>query len=279
MPSGKKARGRQNRAKKEATLTAARRLLWEPTILRRDNGVKNGANCEHRLAVLPRIPQAGLAVSLMNCLAKEGYFDKATIFAGDPVDLCFRSLLCIPEVLEDESERSLAIDLLLRFIRNVYLHESMKEGESWFHGCAHNELMICNVINALELLGKFSDSFVVRRRAVKMNNTVVGGNRRDTVKFVAKRFHCTCLKELHRASRKKLPKVGTCDRCGNKFRRSDLYVCTGCMLVHYCSKECQRAIWSSHKEYCGSPEMMSRDLPAEYKSKVFCPDYNLLGME
>ena len=89
MPSGKKARGRKNRAKKEATLTAAQRALWEPTILR-NSGASNDAtasSCEHTLAVLPRIPQEGPAVSFMNCLASEGFFNKAIRFIEiDPTE-------------------------------------------------------------------------------------------------------------------------------------------------------------------------------------------------
>ena len=128
MPSGKKARGRQNRAKKEANRTAGLRILWEPTVLR-DSGVSNTAasSCEHMLAVLPRIPQQGPAVSFMNHIAGEGFFDRA--ISGAPLALCCQSLMHFPKVREEESERSLAIDLLLRFVRSVFLHDSVAEGE------------------------------------------------------------------------------------------------------------------------------------------------------
>ena len=115
--SGKKARGQ-----KEATLTAAQmsqRALWEQTILR-----NAFSSCEHVL-VLPRIPQEGPAVSFMNSVAGEGFFNKATRFSGvDPLALCSRSLSAFPRVRKEESERSLAIDLLLRFVRNVFFHDS-----------------------------------------------------------------------------------------------------------------------------------------------------------
>ena len=90
MPSGKKARGRKNRAKKEATLTAAQRALWDQTILRKNGGASDSAtasSCDHTLAVLPRIPQEGPAVSFMNCLAGEGNFNKAIRFIEiDPTE-------------------------------------------------------------------------------------------------------------------------------------------------------------------------------------------------
>ena len=262
MPSRKKARGRQNRAKKEATRTADQRSLWEPTILR--NNSFNIANRKHLLAILPSIPQEGPAISYMNCLAGEGFFDKATHFSGDILDMCFRPLEHFPGVQKDDTERSLATDLLLRFVRNVFLHDSMMEGESWFHDRAQNEVAICCTINVLQLLGTYSDPFVAKKRADKMVNRMVLGNRRDTVKFVAKRVPCTCLKELQSATRKKVAKVGQCFGCYKRFPRSELHVCTGCMLNEYCSKECQRANWSHHKPYCGNPEVMRSNLPGNY---------------
>ena len=121
------------------------------------------------------------------------------------------------------------------------------------------------MVYMLELCGKYSDEFVARRRANKTSIRLTGGNRRDVVKFVAKRLPCTCLKELHSATRKKVAKVGTCYGCRKQFPRSQLYVCTGCMLAEYCSREFQRADWSHHKKGCDSPEVMSRCLPANYK--------------
>ena len=103
-------------------------MMWEPTLLR-DSGVSDAAasSCEHLLAVLPRIPQQGPAVSFMNHIAGEGFFDRA--ISGAPLALCCQSLMHFPKVREEESERSLAIDLLLRFVRSVFLHDSVAEGE------------------------------------------------------------------------------------------------------------------------------------------------------
>jgi len=61
-----------------------------------------------------------------------------------------------------------------------------------------------------------------------MSNRLASGNRRDVMKFVAKRLPCTCMKDLHSAARKKLAKVAICRGCGNRFPRSQLYVCAGC---------------------------------------------------
>ena len=267
MPSGKKARGRKNRAKKEATRTANLRSLWEPTVFRESSVDKAASSCEHLAAALPRIPSQGPVVSFMNHIASEGFFDRAKCFVGVdviPIQLFFQPLSRFPEVAGKESERSLAINLLLRFIRNTFLSYSVVEGENWYHNSSPNEVVICCMINALEVLGTYSDWEVVKRRAGKMTNKLWGGNRRDIVKFVAKRLPCTCLKELHRAARKKLAKKGTCFACFKRFPRSQLYVCTGCNHNVYCSSACQIADWSCHKQDCGHPELVSRDLPGDY---------------
>ena len=246
MPSGKKARGRQNRAKKEAILTADQRSLWEPTVIR-DNDDTTTFSCKHMLATLPRILQMGPAISFMNCLAGEGFFDNATRFTCKAVNLCFRPLVHFPGVRKDDTERSLAMNLLLRFMRNMFLHESVVARENWFkQKSRQNEVMICCMVNVLELLGTYSDPFVAKRRADKMVNRWVLGNRRDVVKFVTKRLPCTRLKELHRAAREKVAKVGTCFCCKKEFPRSELLVCSGCMLTEYRSKECQRTDRSLH---------------------------------
>ena len=265
MPSGKKARGRKNRAKKDATLTAAQRTLWEQVVLRNDGARINATtSCEHVLAV-PRIPQEGPAVSFMNFLAGDGFFSSASLFNGEWwATLSIQLVIRFPGVWKEESERSQATDLLLRFLRNVFVHDSKLEGANWFHQGQRNEAAICCAINTLEISGTYSDVNVAMRRAYKMNCKLAGGNRRDTVKFLAKRLPCACLKKLHSAARKKLAKVGTCVGCKGQFPRSQLQVCTGCMANEYCSKECQTAHWSYHKQHCGIPEVMRRDLPADY---------------
>ncbi|EJK45511.1 hypothetical protein THAOC_35871, partial [Thalassiosira oceanica] len=141
---------------------------------------------------------------------------------------CYRSVAPFPGVQKDDDERAMAIALLLRFLRNVFVRDSAIEGELWFNQCHRNEVAICCMIYLLELLGRYSDPNVVTCRANKVGNKLVCGNRRDVVKFVARRLPCTCLKELHCSVKGKVEKVGLCFGCQKQFPRSELFDCTGC---------------------------------------------------
>jgi hypothetical protein len=52
------------------------------------------------------------------------------------------------------------------------------------------------------------------------------------------------------------PKTKTCETCGASEWKHDTggkrscFQCTGCKLVRYCSKECQKADWANHKARC-----------------------------
>ena len=239
--------------------------MVQPMVLH-SNAAIVAVPCEYMLASSPKIPQEGPAISFLNCLAGDGFFN-GTCFIEESLamfDFQMVTLSRFPGVLEEESERSLVTDLLLRFLRNVFVHDFAIQGEKWFHNRASNETAISTMINTLELLGKYSNRNVVDRRACKIGNKLTGGNRRDLVKFVAKRLSCTCLKELHRAAREKVAKMGVCLGCQKQCPRSQLFVCTGCMIAEYCSNMCQKADWSLHKRQCGHPEVMLPDLPADY---------------
>ena len=102
------------------------------------------SSCEHTLEALPPFPRGGSAVSFMNHIAGLGFFDGARRFdCTSEVELCFKSLVIFREVRAEDNERSLAIDLLLRFLRNAFVRDSISEGEIWFHRCRRNEAAIC----------------------------------------------------------------------------------------------------------------------------------------
>ncbi|EJK58620.1 hypothetical protein THAOC_21241, partial [Thalassiosira oceanica] len=81
--------------------------------------------CEHMLAVSPKIQKRGLAVSFMNFLADQGFFNKTAHFRKGPVmKTCYSLTLLFPGVQKEDNERALAIVLLLRFTRNSSVRDS-----------------------------------------------------------------------------------------------------------------------------------------------------------
>ena len=74
------------------------------------------------------------------------------------------------------------------------------------------------------------------------------------VSFFRKRIPCKCLNKRYKQV-KSIVKMGSCCNPGcplpdGKTEYSKLMHCEQCLSVHYCSIECQKANWQSHKEFC-----------------------------
>eukprot|EP00984_Skeletonema_dohrnii_P007848 scaffold2899_cov85-Skeletonema_dohrnii-CCMP3373.AAC.4 len=79
------------------------------------------------------------------------------------------------------------------------------------------------------------------------------GDIHTCVKFFRRRIPCSCLDEKYDEV-KNITKMGICYNPECKFyqmpeRRNTMY-CSGCRCVTYCSRECQKASWTTHKEEC-----------------------------
>ena len=73
----------------------------------------------------------------------------------------------------------------------------------------------------------------------------------DLAGFFSKRvnFSCTCLRKISGLCKEE-QKKGICVMCGVQKKRTELAKCARCIVVQYCSKECQVADWRRHKEEC-----------------------------
>ena len=74
------------------------------------------------------------------------------------------------------------------------------------------------------------------------------------VSYYKKRTSCSCLDEKYKEV-KSVKKMGwcynkTCSHPGRKVERSKMFCCTRCGEANYCSVECQRADWKTHKMFC-----------------------------
>lgn len=67
--------------------------------------------------------------------------------------------------------------------------------------------------------------------------------------YLAKRIPCNCLKKLRKET-KKQTKMGYCFQCRKQAPVTDQFMCGGCNTITYCSPDCQKLHWPSHKHEC-----------------------------
>ena len=89
-----------------------------------------------------------------------------------------------------------------------------------------------------------------------------GADDHTLVSYYRKRIPCACLDQRYKEV-KSVKKMGRCfnPSCSHHKRRverSKMFSCTRCGAANYCSVECQRADWKTHKQLC--------DMAAEAKA-------------
>ena len=76
---------------------------------------------------------------------------------------------------------------------------------------------------------------------------------KEVIKFFHKRNGCECLKKKYCELRNQTS-MGNCYYCRESFERKKLMLCVQCKNSQYCSKECQRAHWPTHRKFCEEKE-------------------------
>jgi len=69
------------------------------------------------------------------------------------------------------------------------------------------------------------------------------------IRFFAQRAPCACL-DLEVKKVDHQPKMGLCCACHQSMEFQALMKCTQCKVAHCCSRACQVANWSLHKNFC-----------------------------
>ena len=86
------------------------------------------------------------------------------------------------------------------------------------------------------------------------------------VSYYKKRISCGCLDEIYKEV-KSVKKMGLCfnPNCsqGREIERSKMFSCTHCNEANYCSVECQKVDWKTHREECGT----TAETKAAFKSR------------
>ena len=232
MPSRKRNKGKERRAKKEAVENQT--CLW-----RRIAQPAPAASCNHGCPSLP--PRDHPVSRFMATLAERNGRKIALVTVMEKL------FKCHPEVWKNDEYRQMAIDILLSVGTNTILGAKGDEDNcvqiAWEVGFARL-LLDCYDGN-----GDFSYAYscVQVRMPVFMNDC----GTRDILKFYSKRLPCTCLNVRYKIARKTMPKRGACKQCDKLVERALLLTCGHCKVPFYCSRECQVAHVPEHKNDCG----------------------------
>lgn len=148
------------------------------------------------------------------------------------------------------------------------------------HGAAANDILegdvkqarwLCKQASNLQLLlahGDFPSSTIPAMYSI---NAKIGTDQ-GLVLYLAKQLPCKCL--THKKKEVKMhAKVGFCVACHDEHPVSELFECSRCKAVCYCSEVCQLDHWRQlHKRYCA---MMAKE--KETKAKATTGEGNKPG--
>ena len=218
--------------------------LWNGLALGLDFALKFGKTitCNHGCGELPNLehPVSSFMRDFIDHWSKSAACTSILEIITSP----FQTHL---QVLNDEIYREMVVNIMIRIGTNMLLCEDRVE----------QALTLAKVINILKHHGGTSNFDVVynsRKIRTKMRDLDIditsNSGRRDALKFYSKRVSCSCLKKMHQEARRTILKMGFCYGCQQEKERVILSVCSRCMILQYCSRECQVAHRPRHKEDC-----------------------------
>jgi len=144
----------------------------------------------------------------------------------------------------NESYKKMAMKILIRVGANMLLNHQSFE----WPACIAHSILVFEHYNGTDDIEAVTSSKAVVSKGRKL--ATASSSRRDALKFFRKRTSCKCLKKMHLEARKSTQKMGWCYNCNKVMERAALYVCSRCMIEKYCSRECQLADWPAHKFRC-----------------------------
>ena len=235
--SRKRNKGKERKAKREAVKAEAIRAdanrIWRR--------ICNYKRCNHGCDV----------ATISNDHPVSSFMDQFYInlhYKGMTVGQTLREIFKThTQIWKNGSHKNIVLDILVCIGTNMLLCEGTN---------VSSPIIIVQSILVLEHYVGTNDNIVdsVNSRAVKSTlrnlECDVSSIKRDLLKFFRKRKSCKCLKRLHLDARKSTPKLGTCYGCDEEMERVLLDVCSRCMIMPYCSRECQIAAWPEHERRC-----------------------------
>jgi len=151
-----------------------------------------------------------------------------------------------PKIWNNEDYMKLVLAILARIGTNILLGEGSEMSLATY---AAQSIVALEHYNGTDDIDSVINSQVV---VSKWENLRISSSssRRDCLKFYRKRSSCKCLKKMHLEARKTIPKMGLCWNCDKEMKRVSLSTCSRCMVIQYCSRECQVDDWPAHERHC-----------------------------
>ena len=221
MPSSKKNRGRERRANKEKKATTALE------------------KCAHGLPV--PLPVGHVLWDVMtvfeSAFQRFSPSDENGTIASQAIDAI---IFDYPKALSDNENRSKMKEMLLAVGTEALLSDERPQRAIMF---AESVVRLEHLNNCVHNKSKVEQVTTKGEREIR---DLFGDGTRGLIRFFAKRVPCACLDKMNKEA-KRQAKKGRCYSCCKFFDFNALLECSCCFIVHYCSKECQKANWDIHK--------------------------------
>ena len=159
-----------------------------------------------------------------------------------------------PKVWKDETLRNEALCILTSMVTNQLLHEQFFSTDSLTQAVYISKAIIAlenhNLVRGDDIFTIFYHP-TINAKVKNLSTNPKASGKRDLLKFISRRISCSCLKDMYRLAKRKMPKSRRCEYCDEVKERDQLMICGGCRLLGYCSTECQAADWKrEHAHEC-----------------------------
>ena len=284
MPSRKKAKGQARKAAKAKNEAAEKartekelleeifRDLEQSQIQRLQNSNQNSVPCMHGF---DPFPEDDICIKFIRSFVREFYkcMRKYLHLMDDKRGL-IECLSTARDSTQDEYSEVWNSSAKMKQVVSYFLHNGtmhILEGDDnrARHRARHSALFARFFEEWLKVEVHRSQAYI---DWPKVNECGVGQSDEHTlVKYLWRRIRCSCIDERYEEV-KSITKMGVCfnPHCAHRngtVERSKFRCCSRCRSVTYCSRECQVADWSVHKELCDEVAATRAEFDASQKQQ------------
>ena len=267
MPSRKKAKGKARKAAKKAKAKEESEAVMEVAADQRQEGtleahmqrlaISNATTEECWHGLLPSSDEVKICGDFINAFLA---VFRSEVLSGDDVGQCF---VTAHDATKGEyanvydSKLYIVISMLLSS-GTQYILEGENNATSQLYAsfaCHFEEYMAVKVLKTKAI---FSWTKIYE---------LCDADDHTLVSYYRKRIPCSCLDEKYKEV-KSVKKMGwcfnpSCIHPDGRVERSNMFCCTRCGDVNYCSVECQKNHWKKHREVCDNDVKMKAAFDSE----------------